>query len=709
MINSDGSGEFIAKSEYDELALKLKATEVERNKLARENRALLKREEINRLNADTQTSLTKLITGEKQKQEMYVQLLLEFCPVIFFIFDEESNFLLGSKSINRLFDIYDISMLHGRDLDSIKERYGPSVFTEEVTARFNDIIATRGSDSIDESFEITTDTGIFGINIMPFFNDQNIFKGVLVIMSDITELVEAKDLAEQVSRAKSNFLANMSHEIRTPMNAIIGMSTIGTSVTDVEQKNSCLIKIKNASKHLLSIINDILDVSKIEAGKFELSEMEFEFEKMFEQVANVINFRIEEKHHKFTVYIDRMIPQVLIGDDQRLIQIITNLLSNAIKFTPDKGSIKVNTYFLGSEDGVCTIKISVTDSGIGINMEQQATLFQSFTQAESHTARKFGGTGLGLTIAKEISEMMGGNIWVDSKLGEGSRFTFIVKLKSGEAKTHRPLADEADLKKLRVLAIESDSHLLDDLKGIVEGFGVSCDIASSGEEALRIIEQTGAYNIYFVDWQLSDITGIELGKTLKTKKVPGAEAMVVLSSFVEYGMSVEEPEKAGVDRFIIKPLFPGSIAGVIDGYLGAATLQVEESTNDITGVFEGKHILLAEDVDINREIVLALLEPTLLNIDCAVDGLEAVRMFKEAPDKYKMIFMDIQMPDMDGHEATRQIRLLDIPVAASIPIIAMTANVFKEDIENSLKAGMNGHIGKPLDFDEVLRILHKYI
>jgi CheY-like chemotaxis protein len=212
-----------------------------------------------------------------------------------------------------------------------------------------------------------------------------------------------------------------------------------------------------------------------------------------------------------------------------------------------------------------------------------------------------------------------------------------------------------------------------------------------------------------VDWQLSDNTGVELAKTLKTKKIPGAEAMVVLSSFVEYGMSVEEPEKAGVDKFMLKPLFPLSVAKIIDEYLGAVTQNDEENKTDIAGVFKGKNILLAEDVDINREIVLALLEPTLLDIDCATNGLEAVRMFSENPDKYKMIFMDIQMPDMDGYEATRQIRALKTSNATSIPIIAMTANVFKEDVDNSIKAGMNGHIGKPIDFDEVLRVLHTYV
>ena len=386
------------------------------------------------------------------------------------------------------------------------------------------------------------------------------------------KLFQLKVAAETANRAKSNFLANMSHEIRTPMNAIIGMTSIGKSAADAERMMYSFSKIEDASKHLLGIINDILDMSKIEAGKFELSESEFNFEKMLQRVVNVITFRTDEKRQRFTVNIDGAIPTNLIGDDQRLAQIITNLLGNAVKFTPDNGSISLDAKFCGEENGACCVRISVSDSGIGISPEQQAKLFQSFQQAESNTTRKFGGTGLGLAISKSIVEMMGGEIWVESKLGEGSSFTFTFKAGRG--------ADENSLP-------------------------------------------------------------------------PPAEKM--------------QP--------------------------------------DIDGLFAGRRILMAEDVEINREIVLALLEPTRLQIDCAENGREAVRMFLEAPDKYEMIFMDLQMPEMDGYDATRQIRASGAPNAGDIPIIAMTANVFKEDVESCIAAGMNGHIGKPLDFDDVIEKL----
>ena len=389
-------------------------------------------------------------------------------------------------------------------------------------------------------------------------------------------LTNAKEMAEHDSLAKSTFLANMSHELRTPMNAIIGMTAIGLSSADILQKDRSLIKIDDASKHLLGVINDILDISKIEAGKFELSEVEFDFDSMLDQVETVINFRVDEKRLKFTMDVDKNIPQIMIGDDQRLKQVIINLLGNAVKFTPERGSISLSTRLLGEDDGTCKMQIAVSDTGIGISREQQAILFQSFQQADSNTSRKFGGTGLGLAISKSIVDMMGGSIWVESEVGKGSTFTFTISMKCGEV--GKELSDRHE-----------------------------------------------------VEWDA------------------------------------------------------------------------------LAGLFEGCSILLAEDVEINREIVTTLLESTLVEIECVENGKEAVRMFSESPYKYDLILMDVQMPEMDGYEATRTIRALDLPNADSIPILAMTANVFKEDVDNCLEAGMDGHIGKPFDFDEVIDKLNKYL
>jgi len=388
----------------------------------------------------------------------------------------------------------------------------------------------------------------------------------------LNSLRDAKNEASLAADAKGNFLSNMSHEMRTPMNAIIGMAIIAESSKDIKEKDTAINKIRVASSHLLGVINDILDISKIESGKFEISEIEFNLDDMITQTMNIVHFKLTEKSQKFNLNIADNIPKALIGDNQRLAQVIINLLNNAVKFTPDGGEVALSMTLLGERNGICEIEVRVSDTGIGISHEKQKSLFNSFVQVDSGTSRNFGGTGLGLSISKSIVEHMGGKIKVESEPGKGSVFTFTAKLKRGIIREKKAKDDKT-------------SH---------------ADIA-----------------------------------------------------------------------------------------------------------WENQRILLVDDVEINREILLALLEPTKIQIDCAVNGVEALKMFCENELKYDLIFMDIQMPEMDGYEATRRIRSLNTPSSRDIPIIAMTANVFREDVEKCLKAGMNGHIGKPLDINEVFRVLRE--
>jgi signal transduction histidine kinase/CheY-like chemotaxis protein len=520
-------------------------------------------------------------------------------------------------------------------------------------------------------------------------------------------LVVAKDQAEDSSRAKSDFLSHMSHEMRTPMNAIIGMTSIGKSAGDVERKDYALGKIENASTHLLGVINDILDMSKIEANKLELSPVDFDFEKMLQKVVNVIFFRVEEKNQTLHVSIDKDIPRRLVGDDQRLTQVITNLLSNAVKFTPEGGSIRLDARFVKEEDGLCTLQIEVEDTGVGISAEQQARLFTSFQQADSSTSRTFGGTGLGLAISKRIVELMDGRIWIESALGEGSAFFFTIQARRGSAVRHSQLAPGVNWKNIRVLAVDDDTEILEYYKDIAQRFGITCDIAASGQEAIEMLERGEFYDIYFIDWKMPGMNGIELTKKIKERRA--GNSVVTMISSTEWSVIAEDAKAAGVDRFLAKPLFPSTIADCINECLGIEDESEEPANAGVPDVFTGRRVLLAEDVEINREIVLALLEPTELEIDCAENGAEALRLFSENPERYNMIFMDIQMPEMDGLEATRRIRALDVPRAKTVPIIAMTANVFREDIEKCRNAGMNDHVGKPLDLDVVLEKLRTYL
>ncbi|MDR1245570.1 MAG: response regulator [Clostridiales Family XIII bacterium] len=667
--------------------------------------------ERNRAVATAAVDLETMRTGEQKKLERYMRLLLENSPDMIILLDDNSRFSYCTDAFLRKANISDFRQIDGVSCIDLFSNFSGGEWSGKTRRILLRAIHEKKSVSFEESIDLSSDGNhrSYSVHFTPIYNADGNLNASMLLLHDVTELVLAKETAENASMAKSSFLANMSHEMRTPMNAVIGMTLIAKNSDSIERKDYCLNKIEDASTHLLGVINDILDMSKIEANKFDLSFTTFDFEKMLQKVANVINFRVDEKKQNFVVRLDKHIPRMLIGDDQRLAQVIANLLSNAVKFTPEQGIIRLDAQLSEEEDdGICVIRISVTDTGIGISEEQQLRLFGSFEQADSSTSRKFGGTGLGLAISKRIVEMMGGEIWIDSEIGKGSTFTFTLRAERAADAPSNLLRLGVSRDSIRILAVDDAPEILEYFADIARQFGVFCDTAASGDEALSMIEKNGAYNLYFVDWSMPGMDGIEFSKRIPKSGID--DSVIIMISAVEWSRIEDDAKSAGVDKFLPKPLFASSIADCINECLGTeALLEAENAQPDKINRFEGYRMMLVEDIEINREIVLALLEPTGLSITCAENGVEALRIFSEAPERYDLIFMDVHMPEMDGYEATRRIRALDVPESKSITIVAMTANVFREDIEKCLDAGMNDHIGKPLDFEEVLAKLRKYL
>ena len=520
------------------------------------------------------------------------------------------------------------------------------------------------------------------------------------IGTDITDFVDAKEAAEAVSKAKSEFLARMSHEIRTPMNAIIGMTSIAQESSDTERKAYCLDKISSASKHLLGVINDILDMSKIEANKFEISEAEFSFEKMLMNITNMVSFRMDEKNHNFSVNFDPAIPSNIIGDEQRLSQVIVNLLSNAVKFTPEHGTVSLAVQCVERAGKSIKLSFAVSDTGIGISPEQQSKLFGSFEQADGSISRRFGGTGLGLAISKRIVELMGGEIKIESTIDIGTKVIFDVTVGKGARKERTSISKKIDPESLRILVVDDSLATREYFLHLMGRLGLCCDVAESGSAAIAMFEAEAKgdkpYNFFFIDWMMPGLDGIELTEILK-KDMP-ENAVVIMISAARWSDIESRATAAGVYGFISKPLFPSALVDCINSCLGvvATTKQAMDQAQKYCD-FSEYHLLLVEDVEINREIVIALLEDTKIKIDIAIDGAEAVKKFCADGSKYDLIFMDIHMPVMDGYEATQKIRGCAQPAAAQIPIVAMTANAFREDVERCKAYGMNDHVSKPID------------
>ncbi len=520
--------------------------------------------------------------------------------------------------------------------------------------------------------------------------------------------VEAQQAAEQASRAKGEFLSNMSHDIRTPMNAIVGMTAIATAnIDNKEQVRHCLKKITLSSKHLLGLINDVLDMSKIESGKLTLNVDRVSLREVMESMVNIVQPQVKAKRQRFDVSIHDIVAEEVCCDGVRLNQVLLNFLSNAIKFTPDGGKIHVVMFEEDSPKGeeYVRIHIHVRDNGIGMTPEFKEKIFESFTREDSARVHKTEGTGLGMAITKYIIDTMGGVIEVDSELGHGSEFRVTLDLEKVQEREEDMILPEWNM-----LVVDDDQQLCESTVNALASIGIKADWTLDGESAVAMVTQRhnrrDDYQIILLDWKLPGMDGIETAKKLREEL--GDDVPILLISAYDWGEIEDEAKAAGITGFISKPLFKSTLFYGLRQFAGLAANTAEERQEGEDRL-EGRRILLAEDNDLNWEIAEELLGEAGLTLERAENGQICVDMFQAAPTgRYDAILMDIRMPVMNGYEATRAIRRLDRP-DADIPIIAMTADAFSEDIQKALDCGMNAHIAKPIDVREVVRLLGKFI
>ena len=522
-------------------------------------------------------------------------------------------------------------------------------------------------------------------------------------------LSEALTAAEQASKAKTAFLSNMSHEIRTPMNAIIGLNNIALNEPDVPEKiQEYLLKIGASAQHLLSIINDILDMSRIESGRMVIKNEEFSFAKNLEQVNTIISGQCRDKGLNYDCRTVGKIDDYYFGDGVKLRQVMINILGNAVKFTPAGGSVS----FLIEEgrryEHKATLKFTISDTGIGMSREYLPHLFDAFSQEDSSSTNRYGSTGLGMPITKSIVELMNGHIEVESEKGVGTTFVVTVTLGESDRKNDSIQDGTLNPQEMSVLVVDDDPIALDSAQIILRQVGISCEIAESGADALEMVRIRHArredYDLLLIDWKMPDMDGVET--TRQIRAVVGNDTPIIILTSYNWDDVEEEARSAGVDTFVPKPLFAGS---VLDEFREAFKKKNELLVKK-TADLKGRHILLAEDVAVNAEIMVMVLSMREIDVDVAENGRIAVEMFLKHPEGYyDAVLMDMRMPEMDGLEATRCIRASGREDAKAIPIIALTANAFDEDVQRSLQAGMDAHLSKPVEPETLFETLESLI
>jgi two-component system sensor histidine kinase/response regulator len=645
-------------------------------------------------------------------ERQLLRTLVDHVPDCMYAKDTESRFLIANQAVANIMGVRDPQDLIGKtDFDF----YPPELANQYRRDEISILESGQAIINREEKASISADLRWLLTTKVPLLDDLGKVVGLVGIGRDITKrketerlLVEAKEAAESASRAKSEFLANMSHEIRTPMNGVLGMTDLALDTELLPEQREYLTTVKSCAESLLTVINDVLDFSKIEAGKLDLDSVEFCLRETLEDTIRALSPRAFQKGLELITDVGPLVPEVVVGDPLRLRQIVVNLVGNAIKFTAE-GEVKLMVRVEERGEGTVNLRFTVADTGMGIPLEKQRLIFEAFAQADASTTRKFGGTGLGLAISARLTELMGGRIWVESEPGRGSRFH--VALRLGVAANQRAAAAPMpELEALRILIVDDNASNRTFLHDLLQRWRMRPLVAEGAQDALACLARAQAagdpVRLVLTDYEMPEVDGLELARRIRQDPVLADVPILMLSSAPQKGDSAACRELR-IGSYLVKPIRQSELRKAIGNTLrpGDARRQAAPAEDKKRPPERALSVLVAEDNAVNQRVAVRLLEKEGHRVTLANNGLEALEALERAA--FDVVLMDVQMPELDGFEATRRLREREQPQARRVPVIALTAHVMKGDRELCLAAGMDAYVSKPLQRRELLDTIER--